>query len=429
MTPPPPPDGRQTWWHRLSRLAALDVRPLRHRDFRLLFVGKTLSFLGSMMTYVALPYQTYQLSHSTLAVGLLGLTELVPLLLFAFVGGALADAVDRKWLVRLTEMLTALATFVLLLNAILPHPAIGVLYAISACMAGLDALQRPSLDAMTPRLVDRDELTASSALNSVSYGLGMVVGPAVGGVLIAMVGLPIAYGIDLLSFSATLTALALMRAVPPPPEAERPSLRRIVEGIQYARSRPELIGTYVVDMAAMFFGMPTALFPALAQHFGGTYALGWLYAAPAAGSLVAAATSGWCGHVHRHGRAIIVAATVWGAAIACFGFADWLPLALLFLAIAGAGDEISGIFRGTVWNQTIPDALRGRLAGIELLSYSSGPSLGNVESGGVASLFGVRASVVSGGLLCMVGVAIVAAALPAFRAYDGRAHQPPPANT
>ncbi|MGH2412039.1 MAG: MFS transporter, partial [Chloroflexota bacterium] len=316
----------------------------------------------------------------------------------------------------------------LLGNALLPHSALWAIYVISGCMAGLDALQRPSLDAMTPRLVERDELTATSALNSISYGLGMVVGPALGGVLIASVGLSSAYGIDLVSFGASLTALSLMHATPPPPEAERPSLRRVAEGIRYARSRPELIGTYVVDMAAMFFGMPTALFPALAPHFGGAGVLGLLYAAPAAGSLAAAATSGWCGHVHRHGRAIIVAAMVWGAAIACFGLAGWLPLALVFLAIAGAGDEISGIFRGTVWNQTIPDALRGRLAGIELLSYSSGPSLGNVESGGVASLFGVRASVVSGGILCVVGVAIVAAALPAFRAYDGRTHPVPPAS-
>ncbi|HEY8287093.1 MAG TPA: MFS transporter, partial [Chloroflexota bacterium] len=273
---PPSADGRQTWWWRLSRLAALDTRPLRHRDFRLLFIGKTVSFLGSMMTYVALPYQTYQLSHSTLAVGLLGVTELIPLLLFAFLGGALADAVDRKRLVRLTEVLTAAATFALLGNALLPHPAMWAIFAISACMSGLDALQRPSLDAMTPRLVDRDELTATSALNSISYGLGMVVGPALGGVLIASVGLSSAYGIDVVSFGASLTALALMRATPPPPDAERPSLRRVAEGIRYARSRPELIGTYVVDMVAMFFGMPTALFPALAPHFGGAGVLGLL---------------------------------------------------------------------------------------------------------------------------------------------------------
>lgn len=421
---PPPPAA--SWWRRFLRLAALDLGPLRrHRDFRLLFLGQTVSFLGSMMTYIALPFQTYQLSHSTLAVGLLGVTELVPLLLFAFVGGALADAMNRKKLVRVTEVLTALATLVLLINALTPHPALWAIYTVSACMAGFDALQRPSLDAMTPLLVDRDELTAASALKSVSYGLGMVVGPGLGGILIATVGLPSAYLIDLLSFSATLTALTLMRATPPPPEAERPSLRRVAEGIRYARSRHELIGTYVVDMVAMFFGMPTALFPALARHYGGPSVLGFLYAAPAAGSLVASATSGWTGHVHRHGRAIIMAAAAWGAAIALFGLVDWLPPALLFLALAGGADTISGIFRGTVWNQTIPDALRGRLAGIELLSYSSGPSLGNVESGTVASLFGVRASVVSGGVLCVAGVVILAALLPAFRAYDGRAHKLP----
>lgn len=405
----------------------MDLRPLRrHRDFRLLFIGKSISFFGGMMTYVALPYQTYRLSGSTLAVGLLGLTELVPLLLFAFVGGALADAVDRKWMVRLTELLIAVATGALLVNALLPHPALWAIYAVAAAMSGLDALQRPSLDAMMPRLVDRDELTAAAALNSVGSGLGQVVGPAVGGILIAAVGLPGAYLVGLLTFGATLTALTLMKASPPPADAERPSIRRVVEGIRYARGRPELIGTYVVDMTAMFFGMPTALFPALAPHYGGPGVLGLLYAAPAAGSLIAGLTSGWAGRVHRHGRAVIIAAAGWGAAIALFGLVNSLPLALFFLALAGAADEVSGIFRGTIWNQTIPDNLRGRLAAIEMLSYASGPSLGNLESGTVASLVSVRASVVSGGLLCVVGVALLAAALPAFRAYDGRAHQPSP---
>jgi MFS family permease len=402
----------------------MDLRPLRrHRDFRLLFIGNSISFFGGMMTYVALPYQTYRLSGSTLAVGLLGLTELVPLLLFAFLGGALADAVDRKWMVRLTELLIALATGALLVNALLPHSALWAVYAIAAMMSGLDALQRPSLDAMIPRLVDRDELTAAAALNSVGSGLGQVVGPAVGGVLIATVGLPGAYLIALLTFSAPLTALTLMKASPPPTDAARPSIRRVVEGIRYARGRPELIGTYVVDMTAMFFGMPTALFPALAPHYGGPGVLGLLYAAPAAGSLIAGLTSGWAGRVHRHGRAVILAAAGWGAAIALFGLVNSLPFALFFLTLAGAADEVSGIFRGTIWNQTIPDNLRGRLAAIEMLSYASGPSLGNLESGTVASLVGVRASVVSGGLLCVIGVALLAAALPAFRAYDGRAHQ------
>jgi MFS family permease len=190
--------------------------------------------------------------------------------------------------------------------------------------------------------------------------------------------------------------------------------------VRYAWSRPELLGTYGVDMIAMFFGMPMALFPAFAAELGGAGVLGLLYAAPSLGSLLATATSGWTNRVHRHGLAVIWAAGCWGAAIVAFGFAPNLPLALIALAAAGAADMISGIFRSTIWNQTIPDHLRGRLAGIEQVSYSTGPLLGNLEAGVVASLAGLRASIVSGGVLCVVGVALAALALPAFRRYDAR---------
>ena len=199
----------------------------------------------------------------------------------------------------------------------------------------------------------------------------------------------------------------------------------MVEGLRYARSRPELIGTYLVDMAAMFFGMPMALFPALAVRFGGSAALGALYAAPSAGAFLATLTSGWTGRVHRHGRAISIAAALWGLAIVGFGLAPWLWLALLGLAAAGAADMVSGIFRMTMWNRTIPDHLRGRLASIELLSYTSGPLLGNAEAGAAASLLGVRASVVSGGALCVVAVAATATAIPAFWAYDAHRDRAP----
>jgi MFS family permease len=208
--------------------------------------------------------------------------------------------------------------------------------------------------------------------------------------------------------------------VPPPPDAAPPSLRGVVEGLRYARSRQELLGTYVVDVVAMVFGMPQALFPAIATRYGGAGVLGLLYAAPSVGSLLANATSGWTGRVQRHGRAILVAAAVWGAAIAAFGLAGRLWLALALLGLAGAADMVSGIFRAVIWNQTIPDHLRGRLAGIELLSYTTGPLLGNVEAGSVAALVGVRASVVSGGLLSVVGVVLVALAMPRFRGYDAR---------
>ena len=407
------------------KLATIDLGPLRrHRDFRLLFAGQAVTFFGSMVTYVALPYQAYRLSGSSLVVGLLGLVELVPLLLTAFVGGALADAVDRRWMVRITELSLAVASGVLLANALLPSPRLWVIFVAAALMAGLDGLQRPSLEALTPRLVTREELPAAGALASLRGTMGMIAGPAVGGLLIATAGLPATYAFDIGTFVFSLGALSLMRAVPPPPDAERPSLAAIAEGFRYARSRPELLGTYGVDMVAMFFGMPMALFPALADDLGGAGALGLLYAAPSIGSFVATATSGWTGRVHRHGAAVCVAAVVWGVGITLLGFAPNLPLAVAALVLAGGADMISGVFRSIIWNQTIPDRLRGRLAGIEQVSYSTGPLLGNVEAGVVASLAGLRGSIVSGGVLCVAGVGVAVLLLPSFWRYDARAFVP-----
>jgi MFS family permease len=422
-----PPEGRaRRRWRGWLRLATMDLGPLRrHRDFRLLFAGQAVSFAGSMITYVAIPYQVYQLTGSSLAVGLLGVAELAPLLATGLLGGALADARDRRRMVQLTELSLALLSGVLVANALAADPEVWVLFVVAGLAAALDGLQRPSLDALLPRLVARDELPAAAALSSLRAQFGMVGGPAVGGLLVSQFGLATTYAVDVASFAASLAALSLMRAVPPPAGAERPSLRGVLEGLRYACSRQELLGTYVVDIVAMLFGMPTALFPAIAARYGGAGPLGLLYAAPSVGSLLANATSGWAGHMHRHGRAILLAAAVWGAAIAGFGFAGPLWLALGLLALAGGADMVSGIFRSTIWNQTIPDHLRGRLAGIELLSYSTGPLLGNLEAGAVATAFGVRASVVSGGLLSVAGVGIVAVALPAFRGYDARRSTPP----
>ncbi|MBF6589358.1 MAG: MFS transporter, partial [Ktedonobacterales bacterium] len=275
----------------------------------------------------------------------------------------------------------------------------------------------------------------AGALNSMRSTLGMILGPAAAGLLIAVFGLPGAFGVDMATFIVSLAMLRLMRAVPPPPDAERPSVRRVLEGLRYARSRPELLGTYIVDMVAMFFGMPTALFPVLAVQYarggfadGAATALGFLYAAPAAGAFLASATSGWTRHIHRHGVAVLLAAGAWGGAITFMGLAPSLPWALFFLALAGGADMISGLFRGTIWNQTIPDALRGRLASIELISYSSGPLLGDVESGVVASAFSPRLAIFSGGIFCVLGVGVLALLLPRFRHYDGRSalpHAPP----
>lgn len=411
---------------RLLRLATIDTGPLRrHRDFRLLVLGQSVSVFGGMIRRVAMPYQLYLLTHSPLAVGLLGLFSIIPILVLALVGGALADARDRRRMAQWTEIGLAGLSGLLLVNALLPHPALWILYAVQATGSGLDALQRPSLAALLPRLVDREELPAAGALGELQDNAGRVAGPAVAGILIALLGLPATYAIDIATFVISLVALNAMHAVPAPPDAERPSLRRIVEGLRYARGRPDLLGTYFVDMVALFFGMPLALFPAVATRFGGPGILGLLYAGPSAGEFLVVLSGGWMGRVHRHGMAIILAAAAWGGAVIGFGLAPSLPIALIFLALAGGADQISGIFRGAIWNQTIPDSLRGRLAGIELISYASGPALGDVEAGAVATAFGVETSVVSGGVLCVIGVAVLATFLPALRRYDNRAHLSP----
>jgi MFS family permease len=403
----------------LVTIFRIDVAPLRRvRDFRLLFIGQGVSFFGSMVTYVALPYQAYGISHSSLIVGLLSLAELVPLLVTAFVGGALADAVDRRHMVRLTESAMCLVTGALVVNSLSAQPRLWVLFVVAFAAAGINGLQRPSLDAMVPRLVSAEELPAAAALLSLKGTLGMVAGPPVAGVLIVTVGLPLTYGVDVATFFASLVALALMRAVPPPPESEGLSLRAIADGLRYAKSRQDLIGSYVIDMNAMFFGIPTALFPQVASHLGGAAVLGVLYAAPSAGSLLVTLTSGWAHRVRRHGSVVALSAATWGLGIIGFGFARSLPLAIVGLVVAGGADMVSGLCRTTMWNQSIPDLLRGRLAGIEMLSYSSGPTLGNVEAGLVESLAGLRASIVSGGVLCVVGTVALAAALPRFWNYD-----------
>jgi MFS family permease len=289
-------------------------------------------------------------------------------------------------------------------------------------MAAFTAIRRPPLDALIPRLVERDELKAASAVQFGLHNLAAISGPALGGVLIAAAGLGVTYGVDVVSFALSLVVLTLMRTPPPPTDAEAPSLRTIREGVRYAWSRQELVGTYLVDMNAMFFGMPMALFPAIAKRYGGAEVLGLLYAAPSVGSIVVTLTSGWSARVNRHGRAVAFGAAAWGAAIVGFGFADALWLALACLALAGGMDTISGIFRATIWNETIPDHLRGRLAGVEMISWSSGPLLGDAEAGALAALTSVRASVVTGGVACIAGTVALVLVLPRFWGYDSRAH-------
>ncbi len=378
---------------------------------------------GSFITFVAIPYQVKELTGSYVAVGLLGVAELALLIGFGLWGGALADVVDRRRMVLACEAGMCLLVCVLLVNSLLAKPLLWPLYLVVGLVSALDGLQRPSLEALIPRIVRHDQLAAAAAVSSFRWQAGSILGPVVGGVLVVTTPLAVAYTIDVATFLVCLLALSMMRRVPPPPDADRPSLRGIVDGIRYAGSRQELVGTYVVDMAAMLFAMPISLYPFLADDLDAPWVLGMLYAAISVGSLCATLTSGWTGRIHRHGRAIAYAAMGWGAAIAAAGLVDNVWLVLLFLAVAGGADMVSGLFRSTMWNQTIPDQYRGRLAGIELLSYTSGPLLGQARAGGVAALSGVRTSIVSGGLMCIASVGGLAAALPRFWQYDERTNE------
>jgi MFS family permease len=420
LTPDPVPEPSANTASGIRSNFAIDFAPLRaSRDYRLLFTSQTISFFGSMMSFVVLPWQMYQLTHSSLSVGLLGAAEFIPTFTMAFVGGALADYVDRRRMVLTSESLMTASSALLILNSLLPHPQVWVLFLCAIAYAGLNGLKRPSLEALTPKLVPAAMMTAVSALRSIGSTLGGVLGPALGGMIAATFGPTLAYSVNFLTFAISLIALWMMRATPPLVNADRPSLHSLMEGLRYARSRPELLGTYFIDINAMFFGMPMALFPAIATRFGGA-SVGLLYAAPSAGAFIASVASGWSSRINRHGLAITIAAGIWGLAIIAFGFTNHLWLALFWLAVAGGSDMVSGLFRMTIWNQTIPDHLRGRLAGIEMVSYMSGPMLGNAEAGIVATLFSIRTSVVSGGVLCVLGTAALAMIFPAFVRYDGR---------
>jgi len=397
----------------------IDFSPLRKsREFGLLYVGQTVSFFGSMLTYVAVPYQVFQISHSSLWVGLLGTFQLAPLLVAALLGGAFADRLDRRRLLIVSELAMTACSALLALNAWLPHPSLALLIVISSAMSAINGFHRPALDATTQQLVAREDQSASAALGSLRFNLGAIGGPACAGLVIAKWGLSAAYLLDVGSFAASLACLSLLAPIVRHGKiSEESPLSSIVEGLRYAISRPELIGTYVVDIVAMIFAMPMALFPVMAEHWSGATAAGWLYSAMAIGSLIMTLLSGWTKHVVRHGAAVVIAATLWGLSIIALGFAPSLPLAVACLAVAGAADMVSGIFRQTIWNQTIPGELRGRLSGVEMISYMTGPLLGNARAGFLASRFGETLAIVSGGLLCAVGVLLCVPLLPAFWRY------------
>ena len=401
---------------------AVDTSALRYsRDYRLLVLGGFVSGLGTQVTLVALPYQVYVLTRSSLMVGLIGLAELIPLVCVSLVGGTLADRLDRRRLLLASQVAMLSTSAALVVGAVHGSPPVAVLFLLAGIAAGGSAIDRPSRAAILPNLVDHTRLRSAISFNYGLWQLTGVVGPALGGAIIAVFGLGWAYGIDVITFIAMLIAVWMIHAA----AAARAGEARAVLPLAGRRAalrleQGELMGSFVIDILAMTFGMPRALFPALSLtvYHAGAAGVGLLYAAVSAGAVVAAFTTGWLGTARRLGRIVVFAVLVWGFGIVVLGLTASLWVAVAALTIAGAADSVSAVCRSTILQTATPDSMRGRMSSIFMLVVAGGPRVGDVESGVVAAAAGTQASVVSGGLLCMLGVAPIVLAFPAFWRYE-----------
>lgn len=403
------------------RSFALDVSPLIESvPYRSLWLGQLISLMGTNMRIVAISYQIFQLTGSTVAVGLVGLVEVVPLILFSVAGGAIGDRMDRRKLLIRTQSGLILSSGFLAAVSFLDHPPLVALYALTGVIAAITAMDQSTRTAIAPSLVRADQIASISALRQVIFQITQIVGPAIGGLAIVAIGVKGVYLVDALSFVAGLVALRWVPSRPPATDGEQSTLDAIKQGLRFAFNTPVILSIFAIDLVAMIFGMPRAVFPALAQdtfHMGAA-GLGLLYAAPSVGALIGALTSGWVGNVNRRGLAVIFSVVVWGAAIALAGLSLFsLALTMVFLAVAGWADVISAVFRGTILIESTPDALRGRLTAVNIMVVTGGPRLGDVEAGLVAGAFGAPASVVIGGVACLVGTAAVAYLFPSMRSY------------
>lgn len=402
---------------------ALDLTPLRrYPAFRRLWFAQGISFIGTEIAEVALAYQVYQLTGSTLAVGLISLTHLVPLLTLTVIGGAIADAVDRGRLMLLQQTGMIAGSLGLAANAAIGHPRVWPLYAFQFVISASFSLGVGAQRSMTPQLVEESQFISASALNSVTSQFGAVGGPALAGILLKFVDLKWIYLGDSLSYVGAIVAVALLPRLVAVEDAERPNLRSIAAGFRYVRRQPVILGFFLVDTNAMIFGMPSALFPAVAAHrFGDAALVGYLYTAPAAGALLVSLLSGPLRHIRRQGLGVVISASLWGVAIAAFGFAQQFWLALVLLGLAGLGDQISAILRSVMLYRITPRQLLGRVSGIEFMQVAAAPAIGNLEAGALASLTNLRFAIVSGGVACVAGCLLLAFAFPALLRYDAQA--------
>ena len=409
------------------RGAALDLTPLREsRPYRRLLFGEAVSIVGTQVTTVAVPLQVYAQTRSAAAVGLVGVAGLVPLIVFGLYGGAIADAVDRRKLVLLTVSGQLVLACVLVAQAVAGVGSTLLLYAVVAVQAALFAIDSPARQAFVPRLLRKELLPAANALKQVEFNLAVTVGPLLAGVLVARFGYGAAYGLDAVTFLAALVAVRGLPPMPPAGGGRRAGTASVLEGLRFLRSRQVLLMTFVVDLVAMVFAMPRALFPALAEEVfgGGEQTAGLLYSSIAFGALLGALFSGWLGRIHRHGVAVLVAIVAWGLSITLFGITDVLPLAVLCLAAAGLADMVSAVFRTAILQAAAPDEMRGRLGGVFIVVVAGGPRLGDARAGGGAELVGLQGSSVAGGLAVVGVTAAIALGARNFRSYDAREPAP-----
>jgi MFS family permease len=408
----------------LGRIA-VDTRGLREsRDFRLLTIGSVVTGLGTQAALVALPYQVYVISGSAFLTGLLGAVELGPLIVLSLFGGALADRFDRRRLLLATQVALVAVASGLAAAALAGTPPLWLLYVLAGLSTAASAVERVTRSAMVPNLVSPERLRGALSLTFGLYQLTMVVGPGLGGVLIEAAGVEGAYIADAVTCAGMVLTAYMMRPQPPKvdeAEEREPIFRSIATGLRFVRQERALVGSFVIDLCAMTFGMPRALFPVLSLtvYHAGASGTGALFSAVAAGATVAALTTGWLEHARWLGRIVLGAVTVWGVAIALAGVTSELAIAVALLAVAGAADSVSAVCRSTISQTLTPDRLRGRMSSVFSLVVASGPRLGDIESGTVAAVATPRASVVSGGLACVASVGIVAMLFPALARYDG----------
>ncbi|WP_307848641.1 MFS transporter [Microbispora oryzae] len=399
---------------------ALDTRPLAVPAYRRLLIGQGVSFVGFQLTAVAVNGQVFEISGSSLWVGLLGPVSLVPLVVFGLWGGAIADAVDRRRLLLIGSVISWLATAALLLHAWSGLRNVSLVLGVIALQSIGFAITSATRGAIIPRIVPVERVAAANTLNFLVSSIGTVIGPLLAGIVLAKGGYALAYLIDAVLFGAGFYAAVRLPGLAPLGETSRPGLRSVADGLAYIATQPIVMMSFVVDIIAMAFAMPRALFPELtAERFGGSpVAFGWLSASIAIGSVMAGLSSGWIGRVRRQGVALTLVIALWGLTVAAAAFARPLWLVVVLLAVGGATDLASAVWRQTILQTYAPDEMRGRMQGVFMVVVAGGPRLGDLRAGATATAFGLVPAWAGGGLACAVLVLITGFAITSFRRYD-----------